>query len=526
MNSTMMRFFWIVVLVFVSVLQADEVHEVMDKVFEEHVTEKKMTDEVMKRSVVLFIDQFDPHRIYLLEREVRPLLDFAQKNSATLVQDYEESSYPFFDQMVTEFQKAIMRARQIRQKLSVIESRGVESKSFPTSIEDLENQIQAYLGELIEQNGGSREKAEEELQDFENGYLYVDKEGNPLSSSEAAQKFSLYLLKAFTASLDAHSAFFNAEEASQLKTALEVGEVDAGYIRVEGGIIGKIVLHSFYEGEKGVSAVSDVRRAIEALSKKGKLKGLILDLRDNRGGFLMQAVAVAGLFIKTGVIVISKDVHGKERFYRDLDPSRIYSGPLVVLTSKMTASAAEIVAEALKDYGVAIIVGDERTYGKGSIQMQTVTAEKDILPLKITVGEYYGVSGKSTQISGVQADIVAPSPYFNKKVGEEYLNYSLKKDAVLPSYRDALSDVRPEMKGWYLKHYIPYLQKRELKYEDILPELRERSRKRLHENKKYQELLEYDLEAGVEDPKVEQGISDEQMKEAVHVIQDMIQLNR
>lgn len=520
----MIRFFWIVVLAFACTLQADEVHEVMDKVFEEHVKEKKMTEEVMKRSVVLFIDQFDPHRIYLLEREVSPLLDFAQKNAGTLVQDYEEGVYPFFSEMVTEFQKAIMRSRRIRQKLPLTISQEIESKNFPASIEDLENHIQAYLRELIERNGGSREKAEEALQDFESGYLYVDKEGDPLSPSVQEEKFSLFLLKAFTASLDAHSAFFNAEEASQLKTALEVGQVDAGYIKVEGGIIGKIALHSFYEGENGVSAVSDVRKAIQALSKRGKLKGLILDLRDNHGGFLMQAVAVAGLFIKTGVVVISKDVNGKERFYRDLDPSRIYSGPLVVLTSRMTASAAEIVAEALKDYGVAIIVGDERTYGKGSIQMQTVTSEKNILPLKITIGEYYGVSGKSTQITGVKADVIAPSPYFNKKVGEEYLDYSLKEDSVLPAYTDTISDIRPEMKDWYFKHYIPYLQKRELKYKDMLPELQERSRKRLHENKKYQELLEYDLEVGVDDPRVEQSILDEQTKEAVHVIQDMIQL--
>src|SRR5207244_3248718 len=99
-------------------------------------------------------------------------------------------------------------------------------------------------------------------------------------------------------------------------------------------------------------------------------------LRDNRGGFLMQAVKVAGLFIKSGVIVVSKTGDGKEHLYRDTDSADLFDGPLIVLTSKETASAAEIVAQALKDYGVAIIVGDEKTYGKGSIQMQTATSDK------------------------------------------------------------------------------------------------------------------------------------------------------
>ena len=146
----------------------------------------------------------------------------------------------------------------------------------------------------------------------------------------------------------------------------------------DGGIIGKIKLDSFYQGDNGMTSENDVREAIKQLDKQGNLRGLILDLRENSGGFLSQAVKVAGLFITNGVVVISKYFNGEEHFYRDMDGKISYDGPLIILTSKATASAAEIVAQALQDYGVAIIVGDEHTYGKGTIQSQTVTENQGV----------------------------------------------------------------------------------------------------------------------------------------------------
>src|SRR5690606_836656 len=163
-------------------------------------------------------------------------------------------------------------------------------------------------------------------------------------------------------------------------------------------IIGKITLNSFYQGDNGVNSENDVRDAIKKLDKMGNLRGLILDLRENSGGFLTQAVKVAGLFITNGVIVVSKYFNGEEHFYRDMDGKVSYTGPLVILTSKATASAAEIVAQALQDYGTALIVGDEHTYGKGTIQSQTVTENQGAAFFKVTVGKYYTVSGKTPQI--------------------------------------------------------------------------------------------------------------------------------
>ncbi len=179
------------------------------------------------------------------------------------------------------------------------------------------------------------------------------------------------------------------------------------------GYIGKLTLPSFYESSDSNSCEADIRKAITELKKKGKVLGLVLDLRNNLGGFLSQAVKVSGLFMTSGVVVISKYAEGQVQYLRNLDPRIHYAGPLVILTSKLSASAAEIVAQALQDYGVGLVVGDERTYGKGTIQYQTVTDTSAASFFKVTVGRYYTVSGRSTQIEGVKADIVVPTALFS-----------------------------------------------------------------------------------------------------------------
>ena len=145
--------------------------------------------------------------------------------------------------------------------------------------------------------------------------------------------------------------------------------------KIGDGVIGKISLYSFYESNDGMSSEKDIKEAIKAFQKIGPLYGLILDLRENSGGFLSQAVKVSGLFLSNGVIVVSKYGRGEIHYLRNIVGRSFFNGPLVVLTSKMSASASEIVAQALQDYGVGFIVGDERTFGKGSIQYQTVTDE-------------------------------------------------------------------------------------------------------------------------------------------------------
>lgn len=298
--------------------------------------------------------------------------------------------------------------------------------------------------------------------------------------------------------------------------------VDVKEEKFGNGIIGIIKLHSFYQGND-ISSEKDVRKAIDQLEKNGNLKGLILDLRDNRGGFLSQAIKVAGLFITNGVVVISKYADGEEHFYRDVDGKVAYDGPLVVLTSKITASAAEIVAQALQDYGVAIIVGDDHTYGKGTIQTQTVTDNRSSSYFKVTVGKYYTVSGKTPQKEGVKSDIVVPSHWNKVEVGEQYAD-TVDGDKIPPSYNDGLADIKDELKSWYLKYYTPKLQHRTSEWRDLLPTLKKNSSFRIANNKNYQFFIngpipdvdedeESDIKSGGED--------DLQLGEAVNIVKDM-----
>lgn len=295
------------------------------------------------------------------------------------------------------------------------------------------------------------------------------------------------------------------------------------YTTFEGGIIGMIQIDSFYQGDNGITSENDIREAISQLEKKGNLRGLIIDLRENSGGFLSQAVKVAGLFITNGVVVISKYFNGEEHFYRDMDGKTSYDGPLIILTSKATASAAEIVAQALQDYGVAIIVGDQHTYGKGTIQSQTVTENQAQAFFKVTVGKYYTVSGKTPQIQGVKADIVAPSQFAHEKIGEEYLDYPLTEDVIAPAYNDNLADIAQDLKPWYMRYYAPTVQHKEFMWDDMLPQLRNKSEARMSRNKDYQLFIN-----GTPAQLAEAGKAihpeELQMAEAISIMKDMIVL--
>lgn len=288
------------------------------------------------------------------------------------------------------------------------------------------------------------------------------------------------------------------------------------------GWIGKIVLPGFYDNGEGVSSEKDLREAIKELKAKGPLHGLVIDLRENSGGFLTQAVKVAGLFITKGIIVISKYSDGEIRYMRDIDGRLYYEGPLVLLTSKASASAAEIVAQALQDYGVAVIVGDERTYGKGSMQYQTVTEENPPAFYKVTVGRYYTISGRSTQIEGVKADIVVETIFSPYNIGERYLEYPISRDNL--ELEHLMSDKNSSKN--FQKKYLPNLQVQETVWKKMLPKLKANSEQRLAKDPNYQMFLKR-LKGEVKDSKKSSfGQEDLQLKEAVNIVKDMIQLSK
>jgi carboxyl-terminal processing protease len=201
--------------------------------------------------------------------------------------------------------------------------------------------------------------------------------------------------------------------------------------------IGVINLHDFYNNpETRHSAASDVATLIQQL-KKEDVAGIILDVRSNGGGLLDQAVALTGLFVNhEPVVQVQRYDHYIDKIDTE-DSSPIYYGPLMVMVNKASASATEILAAALQDYGRAIIVGDQSTHGKGTVQQLIPLKDnvrigftEDPGQLKMTTQKFYRVAGGSTQKKGVVPDIILPSVLDGLKLGETTLPYYLDYDEV------------------------------------------------------------------------------------------------
>ncbi|MBS3904986.1 MAG: PDZ domain-containing protein [Simkania sp.] len=259
------------------------------------------------------------------------------------------------------------------------------------------------------------------------------------------------------------------------------------------GAIAYLHLFSFYQDQSSSSA-DDLRSALKEMQEKTSLKGVILDLRNNAGGLLPQAVAVTGLFISKGVVVSVKDNTGLIQHLRNLEEKPAWDGPLIVLVNRLSASAAEIVAQTLQDYGRAILIGDEKTYGKGTFQTFTLETNHygKINPkgeYKVTRGRYYTVSGKSPQLVGVQSDIVVPGPFSKMKIGEEFSKYPLDNESISASFQDDLTDIPPFHRFQFGRAYKDHLQPVLTTYHSVLPLLKKNSEERIANCPAYQKLL-------------------------------------
>lgn len=634
-------------------LKSSDVQKVMQELLQRHVEKKEVNPELLQNAVRAYIEQFDPAHVYLLEQEVRPFIFLSPTQLATINEEYRKGNLEIFNKIDEVFVRAIERARAIRKELYANSAsfftqgaeaakegqEGVPVQPFATSPDALkeraQNEFTGYIRTQIRRFGakdvlGQKQSIlanyEDESRTHENPYLYEDIEGKPLAATAKENIFTIHVLKAFAAILDAHTSVFNPEEAYDMRVRLEkqfngIGiivrkkpdgvfvekvlrdspaakqggiepgdrlveingrsaysipyeellnllrgdqaqkvtlvlkkkhdpiegnktftvrlepamitvnddRVETSYVPYQNGIIGTITLKAFYKGANGVTSEKDVADAIKKLDKIGNLKGLILDLRGNSGGFLTQAVKVAGLFITNGVVVISKYSNGEEHFYRDMDGKTSYKGPLVVLTNKTTASAAEIVAQALQDYGVAVVVGDAQTFGKGTIQSQTITGgEHSPSYFKVTVGKYYTVSGRTPQLDGVKADITAPSELSFEEIGEEYLEDAIPADKISASFSDQLADVDPKMKPWYLHYYVPSLQQQEQKWRGFIPQLRRNSLSRIQTNPEYQRYLTAMSVAHQQRVPFKENVAplhELQHEEAINVVKDLINLD-
>lgn len=621
---------------------ASAIYNNMEEMLFYHVEHKEFNELLAKRSLRIYIEQFDNSKNYLLFDEIDAYLNPSRELLSQVVEQYKQGHFAIFQELNDVIRNSIKKARSYRalvqKELVEVSEEPINYKTYSDyarSEEELKERIKNHLQKIIafekKQNPNRvfdkvyMQKVfalwEKRLSRLEDAYLDVDERGKKLTKAALEEQISMHVLKAMAKSLDAHTCYFSPKEAVEMRTSLEkqfegIGvvltesvegvvvsdlvkgspayrankitpgdllisidgkatsqlsyeqvldhlqnaskrKVELGLKRMQSaqearyfvelykekivmeqdrlqysfepfgdGIIGKLILPSFYESKDSSSCEADIRAALRELKKQGKLLGLILDLRDNSGGFLNQAVKVAGLFISNGVVVVSKYAQEEIQYLRELDGKNYYDGPLVILTSKLSASAAEIVAQALQDYGVALVVGDERTYGKGTIQFQTVTRDKAPSFFKVTVGKYYTVSGASTQIEGVKANIVVPTRYFIYDVGERFLQYPLKSDRIPSVYADPLLDVSPQQINWFKKNYLPNLQQKVSIWNQMETLLTGNSDQRLHRDKNFTLFLESKKQE--KEGKAlsltanhNWGIEDLQMSEALNILKDM-----
>ena len=317
--------------------------------------------------------------------------------------------------------------------------------------------------------------------------------------------------------------------------------------------IGIIDLPSFYinfkeAAERKVDYKSSTRDIKNILKKfiKESVDGVIVDLRRNGGGSLRESIQMTGLFITKGPIVQVKGPGvDTPRVENDHDRRCQYAGPLIVLISKYSASAAEIFAAAIQDYGRGIIIGDAHTHGKGTVQ--TVLELNNVLKhwglksdpgtLKITVAKFYRINGESTQMKGVEPDIVFPSLTDPMEIGEKYLDHALKWDKITPAHykHEDLSTtaekLRTESEARRAKD--PKFQERKkmiVMYKDILD--RNRKAISLNELQRWQEYLAdkkiFDKQAAMiksekdDTDKEKQKKSDITLNESVRIMQDWL----
>jgi carboxyl-terminal processing protease len=255
--------------------------------------------------------------------------------------------------------------------------------------------------------------------------------------------------------------------------------------------LGWINLLSFYSDMDGgqTSTTADVQRLVNRLMKEG-MQGLVVDLRDNGGGSLEEAINMTGLFIPRGPVVQSRDWEGRVDYKASRDKDALWGGPLVVLTNHSSASASEIFAAALQDYRRALIVGETSTFGKGTVQqLRPVQAARLLLPfrgagvqngaLKLTIQTFFRIDGNSTQLHGVVPELKLPSTNDVLDIGEDALTHPLKVDPIDPQPYDLFTKDPFPIETMASRMEQRISQDQEFKYirEDI-----EEAKKRIEEN--------------------------------------------
>ena len=571
----------------------------IEEILRAHVSYQKLSEEIVQRALINFIDELDPQKTYFLSSEIEKWLKAPPEFLTKILGEMSKENYESFEHILHAMHGSIERRALFEERL---EMETLLQEVSPHEFKDLdwaasEGELYDRLVKIRSLQIDSASKLSPEavalfLKKINKRRVKREEEISSTNKTELQQFLLSTVLKAVSSALDSQTNYFTPSEANQFmiqvqqklfgigaqlkddlngftitrlleggpalaSNKLKIGDriiavnhepvvgldiveavelvrgpqgskvlltilrpanpdlekeeekIDIEITREEvvlketrfeqkseafgDGLIGYLHLFSFYQDQTSSSA-EDLKNCIRNFQKTSPLKGVILDLRNNGGGLLPQAVAVTGLFIKKGVVVSVKDNSGFTQHLRNLEKEPVWEGPLVILVNRLSASAAEIVAQTLQDYGRALIIGDEKTYGKGTFQTFTLEANNygKVNPkgeYKVTRGRYYTVSGKSPQLVGVRADIVVPGPFAKMKIGEEFAKYPVGSETIPANFEDDLSDISPFHRFEFGRNYRDHMQPVLARPEHLLELLQKNSKARIEMNPEYQQFL-------------------------------------
>lgn len=610
-------------------LQSSDVHAKINEFLHNHIYQKKLTKDILKRSISNYIELLDPLKAYFTQEDIDPWLNLSDDELEKMLLAFYKSDFTPFEKIHQTMLKCIERRDELEKRIdeqeldNSVSAKDINQKNWSADLEALKEKlykvrcVQAIYAKKLDQ-------------DFQDKFFILMKkrrlwrESEIKGEKEEDQKpiiFS-YILKSVASALDSQTDYFPPEEATLIMQQVQqrmfgVGvklidnvtgfkilelidggpakqqgdlQVDDQIVAVNGepvvgmdihqavqliqgkenttvtltvlredseepqksqtldititrgdiivaesriesaiepfadGVIAHITLHSFYQ-DPTTSSAEDIYNKIAELKEKHHLKGVILDLRNNGGGLLVQGVAISSFFIGKGIVASTKQYDGTVLHFRNEQPNIVWDGPLIVLLNKASASSAEIVAQCLQDFGRAIIVGDIQSFGKGTYQITTIMPHHSSVnpkgEYKITQGMYYTVSGKTPQLVGVASDIVVPGYLAEAEYGEKFSKYPVPNNSIEANYEDKLGDVLPWHRSYYKRNYLNNLQTKMDTFVKHLPTLRENSLKRQNDNPDYQHFLKI-LKDEAEDAHCAQN--DLQLYETFNIMKDLIYL--
>lgn len=610
----------------------------INEIMKAHAVYHQLSPMLVKRALLNYLDELDPTKTFFIESDINAWLEPSDALIKKVLEEYRQNRFDTFSEINQTMVKAIHRRRKLEKEINLktlpakVNPEEFKNMKWVSSEEELLRRITRLKALQIETASKLNEELKEKsLQRMAKRQTLTEEEF--LNPDPVYQQHLLLtdVLKAFAAALDAHTAYFTPDEATQFMinvqqrlfgigaqlrddvngftvvkivegspagrnkqlkikdriiavngepvvgmdiadvvemirgeentpvTLTVIREAGEGEAQIEeklditiprgevvlketrfetsheafgDGAIAYLRLYSFYQDPES-SSTDDITKALEQLRKEHAIKGVILDLRFNSGGLLSQAVGIAGLFITKGTIASIKDETGAIQHLRDLDGKMAWDGPLIILTNRASASASEIVAQSLQDYGRALIVGDDHTYGKGTFQTFTLNTTKENIvnpqgEYKVTRGLYYTVSGKTPQMAGVIADIVVPGPLSEMEIGEKFAKYPLENDRIKPNFDDDLADVPYLQREKVRMLYKFNLQPQVHLYDKYLPTLKANSEDRIKSNKTYQTLLtEIKKKEPIdEETLTELGQVDLQLTETYNIMKDLLYLQK